>query len=183
MSRIEEALAASLEKVTKKFVREKRRAERQGQRDYLSHEQIERLRRINTAKKEEEAIKHAAWSVMAQAYAAASDNGSLPANARQIMYAARPLVLKLTKDKCWKNSGYFTQVLLPNYLADHPDETIKWDVVFDARGHFTEPHVTKQVAIGTLDVRGYVNAWDDGSDVDSEIEPPHVDGLFLTSGP
>ena len=40
-------------------------------------------------------IKVAAYNVMTEAYMAVSDNGTLPANARQIMYAARPKILEL----------------------------------------------------------------------------------------
>ena len=35
-------------------------------------------------------IKAAAWEVMEAAYLKASANGTLPANARQVYYAARP---------------------------------------------------------------------------------------------
>ncbi len=59
---------------------------------------------------------------MSQAYLLASANGTLPANARQIMYAARPLVLERTGGKCWEKSSYFTQTLLPDYVSEHADE-------------------------------------------------------------
>src|SRR3954453_20352803 len=81
--------------------------------------------------------------------------GTLPANARQVYYAARPAILELTgKDKL--DSNYFTQQILPRYLDEHPDETAAWDIVYDARGHLTEPHTEHIVALGTLDVRGYL---------------------------
>jgi hypothetical protein len=61
--------------------------------------------------------RRAAWLVMSQAYHQASRNVDgasgkpLPANARQIMYAARPNILAMTgKDKL--DSNYFTQTLL-----------------------------------------------------------------------
>ena len=58
-------------------------------------------------------IKAAAYSVMAKAYRIASDNGRLPANARQIMYAARPFILQATRtDRL--NDKRFTQELLPD---------------------------------------------------------------------
>src|SRR5262249_30535155 len=41
-------------------------------------------------------VKEAAWKVMEDAYLKASDNGTLPAKARQIMYAARGQILELT---------------------------------------------------------------------------------------
>jgi hypothetical protein len=100
-------------------------------------------------------IRDAAWSVMEDAYAVASGEGRYPANARQIMYAARPTILELTGRDALDDK-YFTQTLLPDYLEEHPDETAGWDVVFDARGHFVEPHTTRSVPLGTLDVRQYL---------------------------
>ena len=100
-------------------------------------------------------IKDAAWSVMKAAYLAASDDGKLPANARQIMYAARPAILEMTgREKL--EDAYFTQNLLPDYMDDHPDICRQWDVVFDARGHFTEPHTGRSVPLGTIEVRRYL---------------------------
>jgi hypothetical protein len=100
-------------------------------------------------------IKDAAWSVMEAAYLAASDGGRLPATARQIMYAARPAILEMTGCAKFKDT-YFTQKLLPDYLNSHPEADRDWDVVFDARGHFTEPHTGQTVALGTIDVRKYL---------------------------
>ena len=78
-------------------------------------------------------IKEAAWQVMPEAYLIASTGGTLPANARQIMYAARPGILELTgKEKL--DDRYFTQMLLPDYIEEHPEITADWDVVFDDRG-------------------------------------------------
>ena len=52
---------------------------------------------------------------------------------------------------------YFCQTLLPDYMAENPDETADWDVAFDARGHFEEPHTKLIVPLGTLEVRGYLH--------------------------
>jgi len=46
--------------------------------------------------------------------------------------------------------------LLPDYLAAHAEETADWDVVFDDRGHFTEPHTGHMIGLGTVNVREYV---------------------------
>jgi integrase len=104
-------------------------------------------------------VKEAAYQVMVQAYLIASGHGTYPANARQIMYAARPLVQELTHGKCWKHSSYFTQTLLPDFLEQHPELTARWDVVFDARGHLFEPHTDYQLGLGTLEVRQYLQEW------------------------
>ena len=96
-------------------------------------------------------IKEVAWEVMEAAYNKVSSNGTLPANARQIMYAARPEILAQA-DKSTFGDSYFTQTLLPDYIAEHG---CSWDVVYDARGHFNEPHTKREVALGTIDVRNY----------------------------
>src|SRR5262249_37471843 len=51
---------------------------------------------------------------------------------------------------------YFCQTLLPDYMAEYPDKVKTWDVVFDARGHFEEPHTKLIVPLGTIDVRNYL---------------------------
>ena len=75
-------------------------------------------------------IKEAAYAMMKEAYLKASDNGTLPAKARQIMYPARG---EKFDDK------RFTQEILPNYINDNPEETADWDVVYDAHGNLSEP--------------------------------------------
>jgi hypothetical protein len=180
---IEASLRLAIADVTQKFVAEKRRAIRESNRDALDERALQRLRERNAVKRENISIKKAAWAVMKQAYMQASDNGRLPANMRQIMYAARPLVQELTGGKCWKESSTFTQKLLPNYILKHPRETANWDVVADARGHFAEPHSRESIGIGTLDVRGYVDSWTDSDDVGVNVEPPELDDSFPTNGP
>lgn len=105
-------------------------------------------------------IKDASFRVMEQAYMRASANNTLPANARQIMYQARPLIQQLTT-KMWKDSNLFTQNYLPKFIRENPSLTASWDVVYDARGHFQEPHTDKRVELGTVAVRNYVGQWVD----------------------
>jgi hypothetical protein len=100
-------------------------------------------------------VTDAAWAVMEDAYLKASDNGTLPAKARQIMYAARGEILQLTGLKKFSDK-YFTQTLLPDYLQSFPEETASWDVVYDARGNLTEPHTGHRVPLGTVPVREYL---------------------------
>src|SRR5262249_35231774 len=75
-------------------------------------------------------LTEAAEEVMEECYLKASDNGNLPATARQIFYVARPLIEEQT-DKPLSYS-YFSQTLLPNYVDEHGED---WDVVYDDRGH------------------------------------------------
>jgi len=127
-------------------------------------------------------IKEVAYKVMKQAYMKASDNGTLPANARQIMYAARPLILAEATSKKF-DSKYFTQHLLPDYLEEHPSETSTWDVVFDARGRLFEPHTKTEVGLGTIGVRNYLHEIRNHKVLD--IVSPTVDegDSFPTKGP
>ncbi len=103
-------------------------------------------------------IKEAAAQIMEAAYLQASGNGELPAKPRQIMYAARPHIQKETGKQL--DDNYFTQVLLPDYIEEHG---VDWDVVWDARGHFTEPHGGESFGIGTLEVRSYLAGFNDPS--------------------
>ena len=121
---------------------------------------------------------------MEAAYLKASAGGTLPANARQIMYAARPDILALTgKDEI--DDAYFTQTLLPDYITEYGLED-SWDVAYDARGHFTEPHRDRlsgprgmtHVPLGTLEVRAYLQA-----EADDPLAIHHMPTDFPTVGP
>jgi hypothetical protein len=70
------------------------------------------------------------------------------------MYAARPHIMQHTDRPLGKKfSQYFSQTLLPDYI----EETgVDWNVVFDARGHFYEPHTNKEVPLGTIEVGDYL---------------------------
>ena len=98
-------------------------------------------------------IKDVAYEVMEQAYLKASGGGTLPALARQIMYAARPIIQEMTGELL--SDQYFTQILLPDYIQEHG---VVWNVVFDARGHFHEPHTEQGVPLGTIEVRRFLSA-------------------------
>jgi hypothetical protein len=110
-------------------------------------------------------VKDAAASVMEEAYLTASAQGRLPASARQVMYAARNAIQEQTGKQL--DDGYFTQVLLPDYIAEHD---LDWHVVFDDRGHLIEPHTEREIGLGTLAVDGYIDGCED----------PKVEGIALT---
>jgi hypothetical protein len=112
--------------------------------------------RLGRARTGAPTIKDAAFAVMEDAYLQASGGGRYPANARQVMYAARPAILEATGcDKL--GDKYFTQTLLPDFLAANPEITARWDVVYDARGSLVEPHTRHEVRLGTLGVREYLS--------------------------
>ena len=121
-------------------------------------------------------IREAGFRVMDDAYDKASAGGTLPVNPRQIYYAARRSILLATGADSLE-SGYFLQTLLPEYqeLYDCDD----WDLIWDSRGHFTEPHTRLVVPIGTLQVRQYMGDRPQLGDP-VEMEP---DQLYPTKGP
>lgn len=153
------ALRDAINQTTKVWKKAKRQADKD---DRVRQRQLNEMRQAEKVKKI--TVKEAAYQVMEKAYLHASANGTLPANARQIMYAARPDIIKLTgKAKPWSKSSYFTQVLLPNFVKENEVLTASWDVVYDARGKLLEPHredrTDTRVDLGTLQVRRYVHNW------------------------
>jgi DNA topoisomerase VI subunit B len=85
-----------------------------------------------------------------------------PAKCRQIMYRVRTLVLAKEGYKWFnpKSAAAAFRSTLKKFLKLHPEHS-GWNVVYDARGHFREPHTEKSVDIGQIDVRRYVGSWDE----------------------
>jgi hypothetical protein len=130
----------------------------------------------------EPSIKEAVYEVMEEAYLKASGGGKLPANARQIMYAARPLVLQ-SIGKWFKKSSSFTQGCLQEFIQDNPETCRDWDVVFDARGHMAEPHTGRRFGLGTIEVRRYTGQWDNNVHEVSRTPSIELSTRFPTFGP
>lgn len=171
---IEKALWSCVEFVAREWEKAKNRADRNRR---VRERDLEQMRRQDKPM----SIKDAALQVMERAYVHASGDGSYPAHARQVMYAARPLVLELTAGKCWTKAAYFTQELLPEFMEEFPKLTESWDVTYDARGHLMEPHTDHQIGIGTLEVRQYIESW--RSAVSENIEGAEFDHTVKTMGP
>jgi hypothetical protein len=120
-------------------------------------------------------FKSAAFEVMPKAYMAASANGTLPASARQVMYQARPFIQDKMNGQPL-NDQYFCQQLLPDYMQEYG---VEWDIVYDDRGHFFEPHTKRSIGLGTISVRKYL----------TNVSPPNLDepgfaaGQVITHGP
>jgi len=115
-------------------------------------------------------FKEAAWEIMEKAYLHASGNGEDPANARQIMYAARKYIQEETGKPL--HSNYFTQTLLPDYV----NETgVGWDVVWDARGHFNEPHGGRRFGLGHVEVRQYLEDIQEPKIIEAGFSPASVE--------
>jgi len=142
------ALASVVRAKTKKWRKAKRREDR------ISSWGLGRMRTASYRT----TIRDVAFKVMEDAYQKASGGGRYPANARQIYYAARPAILA-EADADSLDSQYFTQELLKSYLEQRRPG---WDVIYDARGHFTEPHRKGRdrqppVGLGGAEVRAYVS--------------------------
>jgi DNA topoisomerase 6 subunit A-like protein len=136
----------AVESATAKWTKQKKSEER--------HPGNVRYRSSRMTKEPRTSQKEAAWSILEAAYMAASGGGRLPAMARQIYYQARPKIMALTDDKELQY-GYFSQVLLPDYIEEHG---VAWNVVYDARGHFEEPHTNRRLGCGTIEVGNYLHA-------------------------
>jgi hypothetical protein len=137
-----------------------------------------RYRRSRMTKEPSTKQKDAAWEVMEEAYMAASAKGALPANARQIFYQARPKIMALTDDK-ELNYNYFSQTLLPDYIEEHG---VDWDVVYDARGHFEEPHTNRDMGCSTIEVRNYLDAVKDPEITAADFAEAGVDVVGPNGG-
>jgi DNA topoisomerase VI subunit B len=129
--------------VTKKWHRTRKHEDKHAAEVQRRYEKMIHRRRIS--------VKEAAYSAMEEAWLKASAGGTLPANARQIMYAARPKIQELIGKSL--DDKYFTQTLLPDFVAERG---VDWDVVYDDRGHFIEPRGGQVIGIGTLSVRRYL---------------------------
>lgn len=158
--------------VTKTWCRKQKAAERQWR------QQVAYYNRLSYS------LKEAAYEAMEEAYLKASGGGKLPANARQIMYAARGKILELTGNDSL-DSQYFTQTLLPNFLSENPELTADWQVAYDARGNFMEPHAphSSTVRLGTLEVDAYLKRVDRFSPGERDRVLLDMGGHFPTAGP
>jgi hypothetical protein len=122
--------------------------------------------------------KEAAWQILEEAYMAASSNGALPAMARQIYYQARPKIMAQTDDKQLAYA-YFSQTLLPDYIEECG---VDWNVVYDARGHFEEPHTNRRIGCGTIEVSNYLRAMCEPDIVPPEFSDANVNVIGPTGG-
>ena len=50
-------------------------------------------------------------------------------------------------------------IFLPAALPDYMEENeVDWDIVYDDRGHFIEPHTERSIGLGTISVRDYLKS-------------------------
>ncbi len=175
--RIGDAIRQGVTAVTKDWTTVQKKTQRDAARGARA------LERYYRGRMKEESIKTIASRVMATAYQQASGAGKFPATARQVMYAARPLILAQTEKSLGKDFDvYFTQQLLPGFQRANPEATATWDVIYDARGHLYEPHTETVLPLGTLDVRRYLSTARAPATVAGPVVDPHpLD--YPTKGP
>ncbi len=164
-------LAKATTKVSKDWKKAKQNADKE---DRVSNRSIERMRYTPPART---TVREVAFAVMEAAYNKASSNGKLPANARQIMYAARPTILARA-DTEELNDVYFTQTLLKDYIEIN-QPSWQYNVMWDARGNLIEPHTRNSVALGGVGVRKYTASWLENPG----FLMPGVTNTFETKGP
>jgi hypothetical protein len=153
----------AVETATRKWTRQKKSEER--------HPGMIRYRASRLTREPRTTQKDAAWEVMESAYMAASGNGRLSALVRQIFYQARPKIMALTDEKNL-SYPYFSQVLVPDYIEEHG---VSWKVVYDARGHFEEPHTNRRIGCGTIEIGNYLHAMKEPEVIAAEFSDANVD--------
>jgi hypothetical protein len=160
----------AVETATSKWTRQKKSEER--------HPGNIRYRASRMTREPRTTQKEAAWQILEQAYMAASADGTLPAMARQIYYQARPKIMAMTDDKELQY-GYFSQTLLPDYIEEHGAD---WNVVYDARGHFEEPHTNRRIGCGTIEVGNYLHAMKEPDIVPADFSDANVEVIGPDGG-
>ena len=57
-----------------------------------------------------------------------------------------------------------------------------WDVVYDARGSFEEPHTNRRIGCGTIEVRNYLNAAKEPDILHAAFADANVDVISPSGG-
>lgn len=142
-----EAVLEAVGSVTKAWSKQRHAEEREAQ------AQRNRQQRLKNRKPVGMELMAAMVQVMPEAYRNYAGQTGI-AEARQLMYAARPRLQELTGKQL--DDKYFSYQLLPKFQRDYPELTRGWNVVYDQRGTLWEPHTGAKVPLSTLGVRGYL---------------------------
>jgi hypothetical protein len=167
MSSVADRLKNSVLNVTKDWAKQRKAEERRASAQANREARLTRASYYN--------FKAAAFEIMEEAYMKASANGTLPASARQVMYQARPFIQDMMGGQ-QLDDQYFCQQLLPDYIDEHG---VDWDITYDDRGHFTEPHTDLSIGLGTISVREYLESVGAPALEEAGFEPAKV----ATRGP
>jgi hypothetical protein len=163
-------------KVTKRWTKQRKREMRNNRAAQSREAAFNRSSRRTVAE--------VVWMFLPQVYAIVSDNGRLPASARQLFYRIRVLANKLLGHlKDGLNYQQFSQRILPQLIAEYPDATTDWWIVYDPRGQLREPFTDTTVRLGTLAVAKYLRDIANHETADIDDEPPEFELTFPTCGP
>ena len=110
-----------------------------------------------TRRKSGTSIADAVNLLLPEAYNLVSDGGVYWANARQLMYAMRPDILRMCGVDQFSDS-YITQVCLPKFQQENEAICANWKIAYDKRGSIIEPHTRTNVGLGTVEVDGYTKS-------------------------
>jgi len=146
---IRESLKTLVKAVSKDFTKRAKQRERARARQYKEEQKPRPRMQMSQVE--------AAFQVMQSAYMKASANNTLPANFRQVYYAARPEILSLCEIE--KLSDDYFRTLVRKFERENPELTKDWDIVYDARGSLIEPYTGGRVPLGTVGVRHYIDTW------------------------
>ena len=113
------SIISSIESVTKKWTKQRKAEERSANAESRRYHAMTHSQKTT--------LKEAVYWRIEAAYLAVSNNGTLPAHARQIMYDVRRRIQGITDEAL--DDKYFTQTLLPSYMRDNVETTAEWDVV------------------------------------------------------
>jgi hypothetical protein len=129
-----------------------------------------RFRESRLIQKRDMFLTEALEKLLPDSYMRVSDNGTLPAKARQLFYDIREQMAALTGKEL--EYTYFRGDMLKMYILNHPD--LDWDIVFDDRGRLTEPHTRLIVPLGTIDVRNYADNLREPLFQEAGFAPAHI---------
>ena len=166
-------VAAAVVKVVRDVTKTWAKVRKAEERDASRRERREEL----MTRRRPESQKQVAFEVMEQAYLKVSGPKNLTANARQIMYVARAEIQERSERSL--DDSYFTQTLLPDFMAANMELTANWKVAFDDRGHFADPHTGLMIGLGTVAVREYIEDLHELEIKSAAVAPAHV----ATKGP
>ena len=170
---IPSVMTGMFERATRKWTRQRKLEER--------HPAAIRYRASRLTTIPRTTQKEVAEEVMQECYKHVSGPRNLPAQARQIYYAARGKIMEQTDDR-ELSYGYFSQTLLPDYQDEHPDICRHWNVIYDARGHCEEPHTNRRFGCGTLEVDNYLAKLQEPEAVEASFRDAEVETIGPAGG-
>ena len=149
---LEETIMANAMKTTGKWAKQRKKEERN-----VSKASMRRACFRETSNRV--TIKEVVYRHMEEIYNVVSGDGTTPAYARQLFYRMRPIVEQEAEPENELKMNYFSQTLLPDYIAEH--NCGHWLVSYDDRGHFKMPHRCaddgEELGCGTIAVNNYIN--------------------------